>query len=252
MRNANLDLSSNALTSLPPTLDADGPRYAGGYVNLSRNLIAGPIPAGFTRMFNLNFLDLSSNRLTGPVLPGFGDPAAQQFLAVLDLGDNRLSGALPPGIFGGGNLKVLVVRGNRLSGRVPEREALVAGGAAADSLEYVDLSGNALSGPVPASLVAGSALRKIRLGNNRLSGGVPDFGGACAGGLESFEAQGNLLTGPVVPEGVDLGACGKLVVYDVSGNLLSGAIPPAIASFTVHSFYVRASACLPAELLQLA
>ncbi|GMJ09818.1 phytosulfokin receptor 1, PHYTOSULFOKIN RECEPTOR 1 [Hibiscus trionum] len=61
-------------------------------------------------------LDLSYNMITGPVWPSFGD---LRRLHVLNLNENRLTGSIPESLSGMKSLEVLDLSHNKLSGKIP-------------------------------------------------------------------------------------------------------------------------------------
>ena len=88
------------------------------------------------------------------------------------------------------------------------------------------MSGNFLSGELPASLGSLDKLRELYLDGNNLEGKIPsDFHGLAS--LEFFYASLNKLSGEIP---LELGALSKLKVLDLSVNKLSGEIPPALGT----------------------
>ncbi|KAJ8503956.1 hypothetical protein OPV22_004842 [Ensete ventricosum] len=150
-----LDLRSNVLTgsvrSLPPSLI---------YLSLASNRLSGHVDRVLPRLNRLSFLDLSANRLSGPI-PGilFTFP-----ISSLQLQRNQFSGPLRPG----GPLPVsgatVDLSYNRFTGKVPA-ELAPAGRL------YLDF--NRFEGDVPAAIVdrvvAGS-MRVLYLHHNYLTG----------------------------------------------------------------------------------
>ncbi|XP_056159175.1 probable inactive receptor kinase At5g10020 [Syzygium oleosum] len=188
-----LDLSSNKLSGTFPNLSSQFeslitlkmgnnsllgvlPSLYGSYqklstVDLSLNEFHGPIPAGFF-MSTLTFLNLSGNRLTGPiplqsshVSELLAMPSSQQ-MESLDLSGNSLSGPLPAEIGNMGRLKLLSLARNGLSGQLPSELSKLT------YLEYLDLSSNKFSGEIPVNLPSSLAVFNVSL--NELSGKVPD------------------------------------------------------------------------------
>ncbi|KAE8679989.1 Detected protein of unknown function [Hibiscus syriacus] len=96
------------------------------YVDLSNNSFTGfPLfrtsTDGATFRYNNIWsfpptLDLSYNMITGPVWPSFGD---SRRLHVLNLNENRLTGSIPESLSGLKSLEVLDLSHNRLSGNTP-------------------------------------------------------------------------------------------------------------------------------------
>lgn len=117
-----------------------------------------------------------------------------------------------------------------ITGRLPAQFADL------DSLAYLDLSHNALSGPIPAGLTISHS---IDLSHNQLIGSIPEeiatwgYNGNYdpGGGGESIDLSSNRLTG-AIPGGLDqLNYVGTL---DLSGNQLTGEIPPEITQIAGH------------------
>jgi len=103
-------------------------------------------------------LTLSYNQLSGP-LPALDGLPIGHFSAV----GNQLSGTIPP-LAGATDLTEYSVSDNRLTGALP---AL----ADAAKLDSFRAAGNRLTGSVPP---VGTALRRLRIEDNRLSGSVPE------------------------------------------------------------------------------
>ncbi|CAL9179522.1 unnamed protein product [Musa hybrid cultivar] len=150
-----LDLRSNALTgsvpSLPPSLI---------YLSLASNRLSGHVDRVLPRLNRLSFLDLSANRLSGPI-PGilFTFP-----ISWLQVQRNQFSGPL------------------RLGGPLPVSGATV------------DLSYNRFTGKVPAELAPAG---RLYLDFNRFEGDVPAaiVDRVVAGGMRVLYLHHNYLTG---------------------------------------------------------
>ncbi|KAJ0048095.1 hypothetical protein Pint_15702 [Pistacia integerrima] len=131
-----LDLSENKL-------DSDLPALPRGLVMafLSNNSFSGEIPKQYSKLNQIQHLDLSSNLLEG----------------------------MPPGLlFSLPNISYLNLASNMLSGSLPNH--LNCGG----KLGFVDISDNRLAGEVPSCLSNESAKRVVKLGGNCLSTQVPN------------------------------------------------------------------------------
>jgi hypothetical protein len=111
----------------------------------------------------------------------------------MDLHDNAITGALTTGLF---------------------RDM--------PALQYLDLSYNAISSPIPAEIGRLGSLMKLVLGGNRLSGAIPPEIGACSR-LQLLDLGGNALSG-AIPASI-----GRILALEIALNLscngLSGAIP---------------------------
>ncbi|KAL9270016.1 Receptor-like protein, partial [Drosera capensis] len=88
--------------------------------------------------------------------------------SLLDLSDNRLSGPIPTSLGDSQILKSLNLSHNRLSSYIPSSLGNL------ESLEVLDLSHNALSGVIPWTLAKLQQLNTIDLSNNQLVGRIPD------------------------------------------------------------------------------
>lgn len=232
-----LDISDNRFTAVPSS--SSGPARA-SYLNISNNAISGPIPDYLLSFRSASTRDLSRNRFTGAIPAGI--PSADQpFFNVLNLGDNQLTGPIPASLLSGA-LDVVILNKNRLTGAIPELLNWL-------SVRVLDLSDNLLEGPVPAELFGDFTgpgnLFKLKLGNNRLSGAMPNFTKNC-GVLKTLVLEKNALSGPVFPEGSVLKNCRVLEVLDFSDNALTGTVPSAVGRLDVsllpcHSHEFRAS-----------
>ena len=115
-----------------------------------------------------------------------------------------------------GNVRKLELAGNKLNGSIPE-------GIFADLpyLEVVNLSGNVLSGAIPADVADLSSLMTLDLSRNGLTGSIPTVLGN-ASSLTTLNLAGNGLTGSIPTELADLP---NLIDLRVGDNSLSGTIP---------------------------
>lgn len=133
--------------------------------------LKGTIPRSVARLKTLRTLDLSGNRLRGPIPPGIGE--LRQLVRVV-LSANLLTGQVPPRLCMCKKLEVFSVRDNKLTR--PLDDATFAG---LEALRSVDLSGNAIAGPIPASLGDCGALSRLDLSGNRLVGEYVDRRRVC-------------------------------------------------------------------------
>ena len=194
------------------TTDAAGRVTA---LNLSENRLTGPIPPALEGLANLEELYLYDNALTGPVPAWLGNLARLRWL---DLGSNALAGSIPRALAGLTNLEALYLYDNALTGPVPASLGNLA------RLRWLNLGGNALTGTIPSALGDLVNLEGLYLWGNELTGPVPR---AVAGltNLEGLYLQDNALTGPVPAW---LGNLARLRWLSLSRNDLTGPIPSAL------------------------
>ncbi|XP_039007110.1 receptor protein kinase-like protein At4g34220 [Hibiscus syriacus] len=132
-----LSLSDNVISGELP--EATGGMTGLQILNLSDNALAGKVPHNLTALQNLTVVSLRSNYFSGDVPGGFDS------VELLDLSSNLLNGSLPLD-FGGGNLGLLNLSYNKISGSIsPEFAKQISRKAT------VDLSFNNLTGAIPES-----------------------------------------------------------------------------------------------------
>lgn len=189
-------------------------------LHLANNLFFGEIPAELGSLCSiLEELDLSGNKLSGGLPSTF---AVCSSLSTLHLGNNQLSGDFLGTVISKlSNLQYLYMGFNNLTSSVPLSLANLT------RLRVLDLSSNALTGNVPSTLCSNemnSALEKLLLPNNYLTGEVPKALGRCRN-LKSIDLSFNLLTGMIPQEIWSLPNLSDLVMW---ANSLTGEIPEGI------------------------
>lgn len=110
-------------------------------IHLSDMGLTGGFPIGLKNCTSMTGLDLSNNRLSGPLPDNMTDVV--QFLTTLDLSSNNLSGPIPVSISNISFLNVLKLDNNRFSGQIP----FELGGL--NRIKEFSVANNLLSGPVP-------------------------------------------------------------------------------------------------------
>ncbi|KAG9448083.1 hypothetical protein H6P81_014211 [Aristolochia fimbriata] len=159
-------------------------------VRLGQNYLSGTIPPGFLYLPKLSLMELQNNYLNGGIgeEPGKAVPSK---LAQLNLSNNRLSGPLPSSIGNFSSLQMLLLGGNQFtgelpwelgelkhvwkldmsennfSGRIPPRIGDLS------LLTYLDLSNNQFSGPIPVQITQIHILNYLNVSNNRLNQSIP-------------------------------------------------------------------------------
>ncbi|XP_026450903.1 MDIS1-interacting receptor like kinase 1-like [Papaver somniferum] len=167
------------------------------YLILSDTNLKGAIPSCISKLQNLVSLDLSNNKIIGPL------PLPPQGVYDLNSSHNKLSG------------EISLEAGERLS-----------------SAKYINLSGNQLSGSIPSSICS-QELRKyydpnlINLSNNKLSGNIPTSIGYCRS-LTVLNLSNNNLTGNIPNE---IQRAEGLEYLQLSYNNLNGTFPKPIDKF---------------------
>lgn len=251
----NLILNNNHLTGeIPVELFSCGNLE---WISLTSNRLGGEIPREFGLLSRLAVLQLANNSLNGHIP---GELANCSSLVWLDLNSNRLAGEIPPrlgrqlgskaltGILSGNTLVFVRNVGNsckgvggllEFAGIRPERLLQVPTLRTCDftrlysgpvlslftqyqTLEYLDLSYNELSGKIPDEFGQMMALQVLVLAHNQLSGEIPYSLGQLKN-LGVFDASHNKLQGHIPDSFSNLSF---LVQIDLSNNELTGEIPP--------------------------
>nr|GLL43266.1 probable inactive receptor kinase At5g10020 [Ipomoea trifida] len=232
------------------------------YLDLSQNMFSGSIPSEFTGLKNLVFLNFSLNNMEGGVPSGF-DSLEQ--LMYLDLHSNAFSGDVTSLLSQLGGVVYVDISGNEFFGSL-DLEVGIGGSGFVSTVQYLNISHNKLTGelfphdgmPYFDSLEVFDAsnnqfvgnlpsfnfivsLQILRLGNNKLSGSLPQgllqkssmvlseldislnelegpIGNINAENLKVLNLSSNKLSGPLP---VRVGRC---AVIDLSNNMLSGNV----------------------------
>eukprot|EP01018_Ginkgo_biloba_P013341 Gb_13514 [translate_table: standard] len=211
------------------------------YLNLSHNNFSGQIPGQITRLKNLVALDLSSNGFKGSLPENLPD---LEKLIELNLAENVLSGGVPLKYSSFSSLEMLNLRGNSLDGDVPELvgclklKKLILGrnnfqnlswNGSVKGLEMLDLSRNAMTGPINPALFALEKLEYLDLSENTLTGAFPMESVTKFEVMEWLNLAYNEFTGNLPKE---IGIVVSLDYLNVSGNNFSGPIPWTLENLT--------------------
>lgn len=212
--------------SLPEALFKEGSMVL-TELDLSCNRLTGPVKSIIsTTLKNLN---LSSNKLTGPLPPRIGS------CAVVDFSNNMLSGDLSAVQNWGNYVQAIDLSSNKLTGSLPNETSqflrlisfrvsnnLLAGELPSvigtyPEINTIDLSLNQLSGPLPPSLFTSPRLTNLNLSGNNFAGRIP------------FSKSATLMSSgaPSLPDQFP-----SLVSLDLSNNSLNGALPQVIGIMT--------------------
>ncbi|XP_050112044.1 receptor-like protein 2 isoform X2 [Malus sylvestris] len=191
------------------------------HLNLSHNLLSGPLEAGlFLSSSCLEILDLSYNLLSGelPLL------LSSSYIQIVDLSNNQFNSTIPSSFLQHAwNLSSLNVNNNHFTGQIPSSICL-----RSTLLRVLDFSHNNFSGPIPPGLGNCSKLEVFRAGDNILSGSLPaDIYNAQA--LQEISLSTNGLVGPISE---NVGKLSKLKLMRLHYNNLQGHLPPSLMNCT--------------------
>ncbi|PIN05722.1 Serine/threonine protein kinase [Handroanthus impetiginosus] len=216
-----LDLSVNGFSG--PILNINSTTLV--TLNLSSNSISGSLPLS---LGNCVVVDLSRNLLSDDisVMANWNGN-----LEILDLSSNGLTGSFPNfTLFQG--LTLLSIRNNSLEGALPSTVG------SHPKLITVDLSSNRFDGPIPYSFFTSTTITNLNLSGNHLTGPIP-LQGSHANELlvlpsvppmESLDISNNALTGGLPS---DIGNWGRLTLLNLARNHLSGPLPNALSKLNV-------------------
>ncbi len=245
-----LDLARNGLKgSLPPSLGSLSQLTT---LRVGGNELAGRLPRSLARLALVEF-DYAGTSLCVPAEASFEawlngiashhgtglvcDPLSDRQILVglyeatggptWTHADNWLSTAPlrdwhGVGTDNAGRVVRLELTGNNLSGPIPAQLGNLA------SLQDLRLEFNDLVGPIPPELGDLTSLELLLLEDAGLVGSIPpELGNLSA--LESLDLRANTLTGPIPPE---LGSLASLENLRLQRNDLSGSIPPELGDLT--------------------
>lgn len=237
-----LNLSSNGLTGKLPlltgscaVLDLSKNKFEGNltrmvkwgnieYLDLSQNLLTGPIPDITPQFLRLNYLNLSHNSLSSSIAS-----VITQYpkISVLDLSSNQLDGTVLAELLSMPTLQELHLENNLLSGSINISSPLFN----QSNLQVLDLSQNRLSGYFPDQFGSLNGLKVLDIGRNNFSGSLPTSMSDMST-LSSLDISQNHFTGPL-PNNLP----NSLEVFNASYNDLSGDVPENLRKFPSSSFY---------------
>ncbi|KAK2975070.1 hypothetical protein RJ640_010043 [Escallonia rubra] len=124
------------------------------FLDLSENNLSGGVPSCLKNLSSLRFLHLQRNEFRGP-LPNSPSLVSASSLVTFDVRDNKLQGKIPGWINSFSNLRVLLLGANSFEGPIPPQLCDLG------NIRIIDLSHNELSGPIP------SCLHGIKLGDRK-------------------------------------------------------------------------------------
>nr|GMD65838.1 receptor-like kinase TMK4 [Ipomoea batatas] len=185
----DLRLDRNNFTSVPSDFLSCLPRLKSFSVSENPNLSSWEIPMHLNRSTDLVSFNASNANVFG-IIPDFFDSFPKLENVILSF--NNLTGSLP-GSFSGSKIRILRLDNQQLglSGNISVLSSMT-------QLLQVWLQGNAFTGQIP-ELYGLQNLSDLRLGDNRLTGFVPDSlrNLMIIHGLRTVFLQNNKLQGPI-------------------------------------------------------
>ncbi|MED6126659.1 hypothetical protein PIB30_080553 [Stylosanthes scabra] len=136
-------------------------------LDLAATNLTGSLPDIFTSFPTLRRLDLSNNKLGGPLPSSFEFSEIQNLILHNQL-SNKFSGTINV-LSSMTELTEVLLQGNSFNGLIPDLYNCI-------KLQVLMLQDNNLTGTVPQSLMNLSSLENVSLANNWLQGPLPVFG----------------------------------------------------------------------------
>uniref|UniRef100_A0ACD5YAV2 Uncharacterized protein n=1 Tax=Avena sativa TaxID=4498 RepID=A0ACD5YAV2_AVESA len=207
-----LDLQNNKLSGSIP--DEIGELQSLQTLMLAGNRLAGNIPLSLGTVASLRYVNLANNSLSGVIPDSLSNSS---LLSEIILSRNNLSGEIPANLFKSTKLVAVDLQWNALSGAIPHFLEM-------DALQFLNLTGNLLSGTIPVSLGNVSSLRSLLLAQNNLTGSIPETLGQIPN-LTRLDLSYNKFSG-YVP--ATLYNVSSLTLFSLGSNSFTGQIPSEI------------------------
>ncbi|KAJ0094100.1 hypothetical protein Patl1_17133 [Pistacia atlantica] len=187
------------------------------FLDFSNGSIAGSIPNWFWDISgNMSLVNVSFNQLQGQ-LP---NPLNVAPFADVDFSANLFEGLIPLPVV---EIELLDLSNNRFSGFVPENIS-----ESMPNLIFLSLSGNHLTGEIPASIGKMMLLQVIDLSSNNITGIIPSSIGNCSF-LKALDLSYNNLSGEIP---ASFGQLQQLQSLHLSNNKLTGNLPSSFQNLS--------------------
>eukprot|EP00850_Spirogloea_muscicola_P019573 SM000194S04809 [mRNA] locus=s194:33509:37585:+ [translate_table: standard] len=206
--NSGLDLMLEG--SLPPALN--NLKYLDN-LDVSHNRLSGPLPS--LPNISASYFFLGRNQFTGLVPQDFVSSSTTQKLVVLELSANRLTGPCPASLFAS-TLQYLNISGNSFNGSVPSL-------ANCTGIASIDVSNNGFTGQV--GTIGSVMLSKIYLNDNHFTGPIPASLATDCPTLYSINLQNNSFGGKIPADLLSLLNQTIPITLNLADNNLSGPVP---------------------------
>ena len=231
-----IPIGTGGISALVALYDAtDGPNWKNNTNWLSKKPLADWYGVTVSN-WEVTELDLSDNKLSGPIPSELGDLS---YLTTLSLHSNALTGTVPSALGNLSNLTTLSLHTNGLTGALPSALGDLS------NLRYLSLHTNALTGSVPPALGNLSNLMTLSLHTNGLTGALPSALGDLSS-LRSLFLDTNALTGPVPPALGNLSNLEKLYLNQNAG--LAGVLPRALTRLSLTDLMLSGTQlCIPPD-----
>lgn len=204
-------VQENKLTSISPSSFKNCSSLL--RANLHDNHITGNITELFDDVYpNLNYIDLSNNKLYGELSSNWGNC---KNVTGLQMANNNITGLLPPELGDLVKLEMLNFSFNQLVGEIPKELGKLS------SMLTLHLQGNMFSGNIPREIGFFTKLLSLDLSSNFLRGSIPDNLGHCQQ-LYYLNLSSNSFSQNIP---IEMGKLTQLSQLDLSSNFLSGVIP---------------------------
>ncbi|GAU18478.1 hypothetical protein TSUD_366610 [Trifolium subterraneum] len=189
---------------------------------LPGNSLSGGLPRLTS---NVNVFRISGNNLSGSLSPLICSNMSEQGnLKMLDVSNNLLSGGLPDCWVNWKSLIHVVLGGNNLTGLIPHSMGSLS------NLLSLHIFNTKLYGEIPMSLKNCQKLVIVNLSGNKLSGNIPNWFGQ---DVKALQLRSNEFSGDIPQQICQLSS---LMVLDVANNRLTGTIPHCLHNITSMIF----------------